>query len=103
MYKLLIQSKAHKDAERIDDYIRYTLLNPQAANAFIDCLERRYIKIAENPYAFSREYIDNYLYRKAMVKKYMIIYRIDENTHTVHIIAIGHSLQKRKNIIKRKK
>lgn len=35
-----------------------------------------------------------------MVGKYIIVFRIDEQTHTIHIIAVGHSRQKRKNIIK---
>ncbi len=50
-YNLKIQSKAQKDVERIYDYIRYTLLNPKAAEDFIDSLEYRYGKITNNPHA----------------------------------------------------
>lgn len=100
MYNLEVQSKAHKDAERIDDYIRFTLFNEPAANDFIDTLEKKYKQIANNPHIFSVEYINGIFYRKALVKKYVVIFRIDEQNHIVYIIAIGHSLQKRKNIVK---
>ncbi len=100
MYKLIVQSKAQADADRIIDYIRYILFNNQAALEFVNCLEKRYRQIADNPHAFTNEWIDNRLYKKATVKRYLIIYRINEQTHTVYIIAIGHGLQKRRNIVK---
>lgn len=99
-YNLNIQSKAQKDVERIYDYIRYTLLNTKAAEDFIDCLEYRYGKIADNPHGFSTEWIHGRLYRKSTVKRYVVIFRIEEITHTVYIIAIGHGSRKRKNILK---
>ena len=99
-YNLIVQSKAQRDVERIDDYIRFTLFNSEAADSFIGCLEKRYNQIENNPHIFSSELINGRLYKKAMVKRYVLIFRIDEQTHTVHIIAVGHSLQKRKNILK---
>ena len=99
-YNIDVQLKAQLDAERIDDYIRYILLNPKAADDLINCLEMSYKKIANNPHGFSIEWIANKAYRRALVKDYIVLFRIDEQTHTVHIVAIGHSLQKRKNIVK---
>ncbi len=99
-YKLNISEQAQKNSRQIVNYIKYALLNPQASDSFIDALEKRYIKILQNPHGFSAEWINNKLYRKTMVKKYVVLFRIDEQAHTVHIIAIGHSLRKRKNIIK---
>lgn len=99
-YRVEVQLKAQLDAERIDDYIRYILLNPKAADDFIDNLETYYNKIANNPHEFSIEWIAGKAYRRALVKDYIALFRIDEQMHTVHIIAIGHSLQKRKNIVK---
>ena len=99
-YNIDVQLKAQLDAERIDDYITYILLNPKAADDFINCLEMSYNKIANNPHGFSIEWIANKAYRRALVKDYIVLFRIDEQTHTVYVIAIGHSLQKRKNIVK---
>lgn len=102
MYRLKIHDKAQLDAERIAKYIKFSLLNSKAAKDFTNILYRRYITICKNPHLFPSEYIDGRLYKKAMVKKYIVLFRIDENTQTIHIIAIGHSLQKRRNIVKNK-
>lgn len=100
MYRIYVQYKAQADAERIYDYIRYTLLNPQAAEMFLNCLEKRYEQISNNPHGFSIELVNGRQYRKALIKRYVVIFRVDEYAHTVHIIAIGHSLQRRTNVIK---
>lgn len=99
---MVIQDKALHDAEKIKDYIRSILLNNKAANDFVEKLDQRYNRIMQSPYLYPEAYFGHKKYRYAMVGKYMIVFRTDESTHTVYVIAIGHSLQKRKNITKGK-
>ncbi len=99
-YKVLYSKRANENAERIVSYIKYVLLSPKAAENFILSLKRKEKDIATNPHLYPSEFFGKHLYRYAMIKRYIIVFRIDEGTHIVNIIAIGHSLQKRKNIIK---
>lgn len=102
MYKLNVSKKAQNQLEQIVQYMMYILLSPQTSNKFADEVEQKYEKICKNPHLYPEEYFGYKKYRYAMVGKYIIVFRIDEQTHTVHIIAVGHSRQKRKNIIKHK-
>ena len=102
MYKLNVTKNAQEQLEQIVRYILFILLSPQTANNFTNKVEQKYVSICKNPYIYPEKNFGYKKYRYAMVGKYMIIFRIDEQTKTVQVIAIGHSLQKRKNIIKRK-
>ncbi len=102
MYTVLVEEKAQADFERIAFYIRHILLNQNAAINFVEKITNKYEMISKNPYGYAEVPFGKYWYRKATIGKYIIAFRIDEQTHTVHIIAIGHSLQKRQNIIKHK-
>lgn len=101
-YKLSVLDKAQRDALRIKAYIKYILFNNKAADDFVRALDEKYKQIIKSPHVYPQRLFGNRLYRFAMVKRYLVVFRIDEDTHTVHIIAIGHCLQKRKNIVKDK-
>lgn len=100
MYNVTVEEKAQQDLERIAFYIRHILLNHKAANDFVDKIQNKYTTISRNPYGYAEYRFGKYWYRKANVGKYIIAFRVDEQTHTVYIVAIGHSLQKRSNIVK---
>ncbi len=99
-YNIFYSNRARDDAKRIVEYIKYVLVSPQAAANFIDSLKEKEKAIIKEPHLYPSEFFGKNLYHYSMVKKYMVVFRIDENTHTVFIIAIGHSLRKRKNIVK---
>ncbi len=99
-YKLFETVEVLHDIDRITQYMINVLLSKQAAQDFLYKLKEKYIKICKNPYGYEEQQFGKYWYRKAVVGKYIIAFRIDEQTHTVYIVAIGHSLQKRKNIVK---
>lgn len=99
-YNIEIHAQARQDFRHITNYITFVLCSNQAATNFYNRVEQKLNKIAKNPYGYAEVPFGKYWYRKATVGKYIIAFRIDEQTHTVHIIAIGHSLQKRSNITK---
>ncbi len=102
-YRIIESNRAKRNIHRISDYLLFVLQSKQATKNFLDEVEQKYDKIARNPYGYTEAPFGKYWYRKATVGKYIIAFRIDEQTHTVHIIAIGHSLQKRSNITKDRK
>lgn len=100
-YKLEIHESATADIQRIVDYLKDILYSKQAAFNFLDGLEKKYKNIVREPHLYPGKWIRKAYYRKAMVRQYIIIFRIDEPSKTVHIIAVGHSRQRRSKLIKR--
>lgn len=100
MYKISVSEKAQAQFEQITQYMLSVLLSTQAASDFVDSLNKKYKQIAKEPHLYPYEQFGRSFYHKATLNKYILAFRIDEATRTVHIIAIGHSLQKRKNIVK---
>ena len=101
-YTLDIHDTAAADIREIVNYLNNILYSKQAAFQFLDSLEKKYKSIAKEPHLFPKEWIKNSFYHKAMIKQYVLIFQIEELTKTVHIIAVGHSLQKRSHLIKRR-
>ncbi len=101
-YNITLTQKARQDMLNIKYYIKYMLLSSQAAEAEVtlSLFYKKFDQIAKNPYLYPCDNFGKHSYHMAVVKKYIIAFRIDENTHTVYIVAIGHSLRKRKNIVK---
>ncbi len=102
-YTIKISVKAKRNILNIKYYIKYNLLSSQASEKFETDFFRKLDKIAKEPHLYEKEFFGKHLYHKAVVGKYIIAFRIDEQAHTVHIVAIGHSLQKRRNIVKGRK
>ncbi len=102
-YKVKFYQEAQTDFNRIVDYMQYILYSRQAAITFAKKVKAKISMIAKDPYAYEPHQINRLVYRFANVNKYLIAFRIDEKTRTVHIIAIGHSLQNRRNIVKHRK
>jgi mRNA-degrading endonuclease RelE of RelBE toxin-antitoxin system len=88
MFELVFSEKINDDIISSINYIKNTLKAPMAAQNHVDELKRKYVILKENP--FSRPLVQNkYLASKGirliMVKKYMLIYKIDEENNTVFL------------------
>lgn len=102
-YTVIIAPEAEQDVFWIKTYIERILLAPQAYENFEKAIFKTITRIENNPHVFPMFTVNGIAYRKAQIKKYLAIFRVDENSRTVHIIAFGHSLQRRKNILNHKK
>ncbi len=100
-YNIHVRKKALKDLTQIRDYLNNILRNHKAAVDFINAVDTKLEQIAKEPHLYPCDRIAGILYRKAMVKQYIIAFYIDEPSKTVHIIAVGHSRQRRSKLIKR--
>jgi mRNA-degrading endonuclease RelE of RelBE toxin-antitoxin system len=88
MFELTFSEKINDDIISSINYIKNTLKAPMTAQNHVEELKKKYIKLKENP--FSRPLVRNkYLALKGirfiMVKKYMLIYRIDEKNNIVFL------------------
>jgi mRNA-degrading endonuclease RelE of RelBE toxin-antitoxin system len=88
MFELAFSEKINDDIASSINYIKNTLKAPMAAQNHVEELKKKYIKLKENP--FSRPLVQNkYLASKGirfiMVKKYMLIYTIDERNNIIFL------------------
>ncbi len=91
MYKLIITSTMHEELESIILYISDNLKNPSAATNFLNEVAKCYKHLKSNPkiYGFCHDdRLRKQGYRKAVVKNYILVYRIDEKNNTVYILHI---------------
>jgi plasmid stabilization system protein ParE len=89
MYKLVVSELAHRDLDSIVSYIACELANPDAAGDFLDEVSACYRNLKNNPMMYEK-CRDNRLeaegYRKALIKNYIAVYKINEETKTVCIL-----------------
>lgn len=89
MYKLVTTSLADDDLDGIVGYIKNELKNEKAAADFVDEVLKCYGFLIQNPKIYSlctETNLFNKGYRKAKIKNYLLIFKIDDNTKTVYIM-----------------
>lgn len=96
MYKLVVTELAHQDLDNIVSYITIQLANPAASSDFLDEVDECYGYMKSNPMMYSKCY-DNRLekegYRKAVIKNYILVYKVDESAKTVSILRFFYGAQ----------
>ncbi|WHH59694.1 type II toxin-antitoxin system RelE/ParE family toxin [Petroclostridium sp. X23] len=82
MYKLIISEFAHQDLDKIVSYIAVQLANPIAAGDFLDEVDKCYGHLKSNPMTYAKcqdKRLEKEGYRKALIKNYVLVYKINEN------------------------
>ena len=93
MFKLVISRLAQKDLEDIVEYISVQLANPTAASNFLDETEKCYEHLKLNPLIYAKSTdrrLEKEGYRKALIKKYLLMFKVNEETKTVTAYRFIH-------------
>ncbi|MCL1914055.1 MAG: type II toxin-antitoxin system RelE/ParE family toxin [Eubacteriaceae bacterium] len=88
MYKKRVSGLADSDLRRIIGYIKHSLFAPGAASSFMGAVQECYGRLEKKPYIYALcndERLAREGYRKAPVKNYVLIYKIDEEAKAVDI------------------
>lgn len=88
MYRLVVSELAHRDLDNIVAYIAGELANPVAAANFLDEVGKCYDYLKNNPFMYERCHdvrLEKEGYRKAAIKNYLLVYKVDEAAKTVII------------------
>jgi toxin ParE1/3/4 len=96
MYKLLVTELAHQDLDRIVSYIAIQLVNPKAAGDFLDEVNTCYNFLKSNPMMYERcqdKRLEKEGYRKAVIKNYLLVYKVNEVSQTVSIMRFFYGAQ----------
>ena len=102
MYKLIITKDAQHELDEIDNYITLQLCNPEAALDFLQDLAECYQNLAEHPYMYQASN-DAHLkakgYRKAVIKNYILLYKVDDVAETVTIYGVFYGPSEYYNLL----
>jgi len=101
-YRIIETELAVQDLDRILSYIALSLANPIAASAFADAVEECYSGLEKTPFMFElcRDSRLRALgYHKAAIKKYVMVYKVDENARTVNILRFFFGRQDYEKLI----
>ena len=96
MYKLIVAELAHQDLDNIVSYIAIQLANPTAAGDFLDEVAKCYGYLKSNPMMYAKcqdKRLEKEGYRKALIKNYVLVYKINEASKTVSILRFFYSAQ----------
>ena len=96
MYKLVITELAHQDLDRIVSYIVVQLSNSKAAGDFLDEVTACYGFLKSTPMMYERcqdRRLGEEGYRKAVIKNYVLVYKISEESNTVSIMRFFYGAQ----------
>lgn len=102
MYELIFLPKAKTDLEEIIIYIRNELSNPQASIRLVEKIYKATERLTEFPYAYPLYYPIKslkYEYRKLVVENYVILYFVDEKSHSVTIARVVYGKRNVNNIL----
>ena len=88
MYKRVVSELAHDDLRSIISYIKDTLYAPDAAANFADEVQQCYTRLSRNPLMYALcndERLAKEGYRKALIKSYVLVFKVDEAKKLVNI------------------
>ena len=101
-YKIIETERAQQDLSDIVDYIIFSLENPSAAAALLDEVEACYDSLEQFPLMFETcrdPHLMSLGYRKAMVKNYLMIYKVNESSKIIFIMRFFHGRQDYEKLI----
>ncbi len=96
MYRLFITELAHQDLDNIVSYIAIQLANPKAAGEFLDEVTACYSFLKINPMMYERcqeKRLGKECYRKAVIKNYVLVYKVNEASQMISIMRFFYSAQ----------
>ena len=89
-YKVRITEFAEEELKNIYNYIYQNLKEPQIAKRVVNKIEQEIYRLKISPHLYQEVYIKprNERYRRAIIGKYIILYKIEENKKEVLIFRI---------------
>lgn len=93
-YEVILLDRALADLNGIYTYIERTLLSPDTAYSLAERIDQAILSLRQMPYRFPillRGFYADRGYRYMLVKKYTVIYRVDESAKEVIVVAVHHA------------
>lgn len=95
-YKIVRTDAFQRDLDAAIGYLVLSLENKPAAAALLDEIEKTYDGLGRMPMmceACQDPYLKERGYRKAMIRNYIMVYTVNKDAKTVHIMRLFHGRQ----------
>lgn len=92
LFNILMTEPAERDLDAITAYLVQTLHTPTAARHLLRQIDRTIEQLTITPEMYGLIWADT-VFRKVPLGNYLMIYRIDSDTHTVWILRFFHGSQ----------
>ena len=102
-YNYVLTESAEADVDEAFDYIANELLNPDAASAFADELEKKLEEICKTPKAgrlVHNPYLKRDDIRRVLVKNYIAYYLVDEDEAKIVVLRIIYNRRDQDKLMK---
>ncbi len=101
-YKIVKTNSYQRDLDGVVSYIVLSLANKTAAVSLLNAIEKIYDDLERMPlmYGFCNDpHLRTIKYHKVVVKKYIMVYTVDEDAETVNILRLFHGRQNYEKLI----
>lgn len=101
-FKIVETELALRDLDSILAYIAVSLSNPTAATAFADAVEDCCSRLEKMPLMFELcrdPRLRAMGYHKAVIRSYVMVYKVDESTKTVYVLRFFYGRQDYEKLI----
>ena len=101
-YKLIKTDSFQRDLDSAIGYIVFSLENRTAAASLLDDVEKGYDGIERMPLMYEAchdPHLKEKGYRKAVIRNYIIVYRVDVKAETVYFMRLFHGRQDYERLI----
>lgn len=95
-YKLIKTDSFQRDLDAVIRYIALSLENRTAAASLLDAIEKSYDGIERMPLMYEAchdPHLKELGYRKAVIRNYIMVYKVDEGSQTAYILRLFHGRQ----------
>ncbi|MDR1564972.1 MAG: type II toxin-antitoxin system RelE/ParE family toxin [Oscillospiraceae bacterium] len=102
MYKVNVSERAEDELNKIIFYIAEKLAAPKAATDFVDEVDACYEHLEQNPFMYEQcrnPKLQQEGYRRAVIKNYIMIYKIYEESKQVVVHSFFYGRQDYTNMI----
>lgn len=102
MYELKITSAAVKDFDESVNYLVNVLCNKKAAKDLADAFHQCQLALKANPFIYSLctdECLSNLGYRRAILKNYIVVFKIEQSRRKVTILRLFHGSRKYQDLL----
>ena len=101
-YKLIKTDSYQRDLDAVIAYIALSLENKIAAASLLDTIEASYDSLQRTPLmhvSCNDPHLKSLGYRKAVIRNYILIYKVDETEKIVYLMRLFHGRQDYEKLI----
>lgn len=95
MYNIIFAPQFKRDLEETFEYISNSLASPQAAKRLMSEFDSSIVRTADEPYLYPLcpEPLNTLGLRKIVIKNYIAVYYVNENTKSVNFLRLFYGRQ----------